>query len=447
MVCFTLGMSKLDVDLSDWSSVVRRLGAVADLEATARAFGALQRVRKVRSASDLLRLAMMYGPGLLSLRDTAALAAGGEVVSLSDNGVLKRLRGMGDWLEFLLRRLLEDTRALGCGDGLQVSLVDGSVICTPGAPGAPGVPGGAWRLHARFDPGRGRFGDLTLTTGRVAERVDRTAVEAGQVMIQDRGYARVRDFQAVLDAGADFITRIGWRAVPLTDARGLAVDVVALLPAGADAVEHVVYAKTIRTPLRLVMQRLPPEKTDAQLRRLRRRASKQGNVLDARTLAAANHLILLTSLAPERQPAGNVLRMYRDRWQVELGFKRLKTLGGIDRLPALDPELARTWLLAHLIAAVLTDEIATGIVGFPPSGQHDYQPDQRHDHRHDHRHDQQAGGVAVAGLEVRPPPPPAGDPAPIATTRPPRRHPTPPRRGAKTATGQRNAASRELGSR
>ena len=62
--------------------------------------------------------------------------------------------------------------------------------------------------------------------------------------------------------------------------------------------------------------------------------------------------------------------MYRDRWQVELGFKRLKTLGGIDRLPALDPELARTWLLPHLIAAVLTDEIASEIIGFPPRPKH-----------------------------------------------------------------------------
>jgi hypothetical protein len=29
--------------------------------------------------------------------------------------------------------------------------------------------------------------------------------------------------------------------------------------------------------------------------------------------------------------------------------------------------LARTWLLAHLIAAVLTDDLANDIIGFPPS--------------------------------------------------------------------------------
>jgi hypothetical protein len=35
--------------------------------------------------------------------------------------------------------------------------------------------------------------------------------------------------------------------------------------------------------------------------------------------------------------------------------------------PTFDPELARTCLLAYLIVAVLTDEIAIRIVGFLPS--------------------------------------------------------------------------------
>ena len=66
------------------------------------------------------------------------------------------------------------------------------------------------------------------------------------------------------------------------------------------------------------------------------------------------------------QSAERIVALYRNRWQIEIGFKRLKTLGGLDRLPASDPALAKTWMLAHLIAAVLTDEIAREIVGFPP---------------------------------------------------------------------------------
>ena len=283
---------------------------------------------------------MMYGPGLLSLRGTAAVAADGEVVSLSDKGVLGRLRKMGDWLEHLLQRLLEDRCGLASGDALRLSLVDGSVICAPGATGTD------WRLHARFDPGRGRFGDLVLTAGDGGERVDRTRIEPGTIVLQDRGYARVRDFRAVLVAGADFITRTGWRAVPMTDPQGLPINVISLLRDNHVAAEHLVHAKGIETPLRLIVQRLPDGNAETQIKRLRRRASKQGNVLDARTVAAASHVILLTSL-PSKRPA------------------RRSGRSAIDRLPALDPDLARTWLLA-LIAAVLTDEIASEITSATP---------------------------------------------------------------------------------
>jgi IS4 transposase len=48
---------------------------------------------------------------------------------------------------------------------------------------------------------------------------------------------------------------------------------------------------------------------------------------------------------------------YRLRWQIELAFKRLKTLLHIDRLPAREPRLAKAWLSAHLIAALLIEDI------------------------------------------------------------------------------------------
>ena len=343
-----------------WSSVVSRIADVADLEATARSYGAITRVRKVRSAADLLRLALIYGPGQQSLRSTAALAADGGVVSLSDKGVLGRLRKMSAWLEHLLERLLADRFGLACGEAMALSLVDSSLIC------APGRTGGDWRLHARFDPGQGCFTDLVLTQATTAERVDRTRLEAGQMIVQDRGYCRVRDFAAVLHARADFITRVGWNKLRLLDAQGARLDIMALLPSGADATEHCVHVKGIDRPLRLVLQRLPPEMAERQVRRVHRRASKQGHALDPRTETTAGYLMLVTSVPAALQPAGRIVALYRNRWQIEIGFKRLKTLGGLDRLPASDPDLARTWLLAHLIAAVLTDEIARDIVGFPP---------------------------------------------------------------------------------
>jgi site-specific DNA recombinase len=45
---------------------------------------------------------------------------------------------------------------------------------------------------------------------------------------------------------------------------------------------------------------------------------------------------------------------------IELAFKRLKSLPGFDRLPAKSEALARSWLLAHLILALLIDDAAQG---------------------------------------------------------------------------------------
>lgn len=86
-----------------WRLVVAHISGVLDLAATARSFLALRRLRKLRRASDLLRLALLHGPGGLSSR-ASALAAGeaGLAESLSDKAVLGRLRQMGGWLEHVL---------------------------------------------------------------------------------------------------------------------------------------------------------------------------------------------------------------------------------------------------------------------------------------------------------------------------------------------------------
>jgi len=348
----------------EWPSIIFRLSSVADLKATSRQFGAFQRARKVRNEQELLRLVFLYGPARLSLRGTAAAADEAGMASLSDKAVLGRLRKCGDWLEHLLQCLLRDKHAVSVGAAagcLDLALVDGSVICGPASRGSD------WRLHGRFDPGRGGFADLVLSKGNVGERANRTAITPGQTMIQDRGYARVRDFAAILATKADFITRIGWRSLKLLGIDRQPINALELLPQGDEPSDHIIHLKGIEVPLRLVIQRIPPEKAAQQRRRVVRKAGKAGHQIDQRTQQAAGYLMLVSSLPAAEQPAAQIVSNYRNRWQIELGFKRLKSIGGIDALPATDPDLARTWLLAHLIAAVLTDEIAIEIVGFPPS--------------------------------------------------------------------------------
>ena len=191
-------MRKTSLRSGTWPSIVARVSEAVDLETTARAFKALRRKRKIRPAEGLFRLALMYGPGLCSLRGAAVAAGDAGIADLSDKAVEGRSRKMGGWLAHILERLLAplvDQEDGPDGEGLALSLVDGSLIRAPGR-------GGRWRLHARYDPGRGRFADLTLTTIKEAERADRTRIGAGRTLVMDRGYARVRDFRAVLAEGS-----------------------------------------------------------------------------------------------------------------------------------------------------------------------------------------------------------------------------------------------------
>lgn len=346
-------MQQASPRLDHWPSVIGHLSSLVDLEASAREHRALVRKRGVRSAADLLHLAFLYGPGGLSLRGVCSHAIEAGIADVCDVSLLDRLRNSGAYLADVLDHLLADRRGATPAEGrLQLTLVDGSTVSVAGSKGSD------WRLHARYEPARGGFTDLAITEASTAEALCCVAVRAGDVLVQDRGYARVRNFTHARANGADFITRIGWRSLKLYDPSGGSFDLLAALPeSGAEVVEHQVRIGSGRAAVtaRLIIARKPPEATLKQQARVHRKASRKGTRTDPRTLRTAGFMMLLTSLSLAQASAEQVVRLYRMRWQVELAFKRLKSLGGFDALRASDARLARTWLLAHLIAAVLIE--------------------------------------------------------------------------------------------
>ena len=354
-------MQRASRRLEPWPSIVGHVSSLIDLDASARRHRALLRRRGVRSAADLLHLAFLYGPGGLLLRGVASFATEAGIADLCDVSLLDRLRNAGDYLADVLDRLLADVRGDAPTDGrLQLSLVDGSTVS---------LPGSDWRLHARYEPARGRFTDLAISEATTAEALCCVAVRAGDVLVQDRGYARVRNFAHARAKRAEFITRIGWRSVRLFNSVGQSFDLLAALPeSGAPVVEHQVQIGSGRAavPARLIIARKPAEAIEPQHKRLRRKASRKGHKTDPRTLRTAGFMMLLTSLSSDHATAEEVVRLYRMRWQVELAFKRLKSLGGFAELQASDPRLARTCLLAHLIAAVLIETSLGEDLDSPP---------------------------------------------------------------------------------
>lgn len=336
-----------------WPKLAAAVSAAIDIDLSARVWGAFERPRGVPSAEALLRLALAWASGL-SLRQVCALAAATGVAHLADASLVGRL-GRADtvsWLAEIAGVLLAE-RLPAAEPRRRLVLVDGTAICHPGADRT------SWRLHVAYDPVRRRLDAVELTDGRGAERLSRFTWRAGDVAVADRYYARPGELRALLDTGADLVVRIGWNAVRLLSATGEPFDLMAALDrTGAGPREHAVRVDD-RSPdpplLRLVVMPLPASEAEAARRRLARAAKKRGHTPDARSLKAAGFLMLLTSLPADDFAPERVCALYGLRWQVELVFKRLKSLLGLGLLPAKNPDLARVWLYGKLILALLAE--------------------------------------------------------------------------------------------
>ena len=83
--------------------------------------------------------------------------------------------------------------------------------------------------------------------------------------------------------------------------------------------------------------------------------------IPARAVAArtrAGEVIwILTTFDASQLPAIAVMGLYRLRWQIELLFKRLKSLLHLDTLPSREGPTAKSWILARLIAAGLAQRL------------------------------------------------------------------------------------------
>ncbi len=83
--------------------------------------------------------------------------------------------------------------------------------------------------------------------------------------------------------------------------------------------------------VRLLGEKLPEEKRAAAEKRLRRKASRNQRRLSKDTLKYAGWVFLATTL-PDTCSDAEILEAYRLRWQIELHFKRVKSLLNFHKL-------------------------------------------------------------------------------------------------------------------
>lgn len=357
----------------DWSGLISRVAGDLDLDALAKETRALVRRRGVPDAQALLRLALARGPGGMSLRQTAAWAHLSGVADLTDASLSDRLHQSCDFLAAIVAKLLAARTPSPCprwpGRSLRVS--DGSCVSKPGSRGTD------WRVHGVYDLGAGGFSHLELTDKHGGEALDRGAGVDGEIRIADRGYSAAKALRRFVAGvgeqakGADYVVRLRWSSFRLRKLCGAKFDLIAHLQGmpkeqTIDDVCVLIEGAGDPLPTRIVVARKPEEAARAECERQIREARKKGKQLDPRSLIAAEYVMLATSLPESAYPPGEILALYRLRWQIELAFKRLKSLLRIDCLPAKTDKGGRSWIYAHLILAIATDAYSQELLDSSP---------------------------------------------------------------------------------
>lgn len=322
----------------------------SDLDDLAFRTGAILRPRKVQEAEQLLRAFLLYA-STGSFRTTAELARASGLADLSSEGLFYRLSRSEEFLSSVLAHLVE--RCAGAPVGFRLLVVDATAVCGPGATGTD------WRVHVVYDPLRGVPCSVRATDRSVGESLSLHSLEPGQLVLGDRGYGNARNVDAALRAGADVLMRVQVRAMRL------------LVPETGERADweqmekQVPLTGTLTFELKLPV---PPEGST----RGSWKTSDAARVYDVRLVGARNKdrevVWLATNLPETRLSAAKACDLYRVRWQVELYFKRLKSLGDLGVLGSRDGPTAKAALLAKLVLLVLTNLLCHEEQAFSPYG-------------------------------------------------------------------------------
>ena len=121
-------------------------------------------------------------------------------------------------------------------------------------------------------------------------------------------------------------------------------------------------------PGRLIAVKRSAWSAGLERRALQKRASKKQKSLSAKALFLAGYFFVWTDTPAGVLGAADALEWYRCRWQIELCFKRMKSILGLGELPKRTDASCRAWLHGKMLVALLLDRILHEAEAFSPWG-------------------------------------------------------------------------------
>jgi hypothetical protein len=205
------------------------------------------------------------------------------------------------------------------------------------------------------------FFEVTATIGEGSgESLNRLPVGPHELILADAGYCSVAGIEHVWHHGADVLVRVNPQSFVAYSARGGRISLLPRLRTLSKAGQFgewrvLLHGQGSAFAGRLCAVRKSDWAIQQAHRRLQRRASKKQMITRPGTLELAKYVIVFTTRSSGS--TADVLRSYRMRWQIELVFKRLKSLAQLGHVPKHDDRSSRAWLYGKLLVTLLAQKL------------------------------------------------------------------------------------------
>lgn len=228
----------------------------------------------------------------------------------------------------------------------------------PGCGGSHGGGQAAMKLQVQWDLRSGALDAVQIESGRDCDyktSLQSATLTPGSLRITDLGYFDSEVFQRFNQQGVSWLSRLqfGTSVFTLEGQRLPLLDWLGEQP-GPVVDRPILMGTERKVACRLVAWRVPQEVANRRRQKLIAEARrKEGRVPSRERLAWCDWTILVTNVTADVLTAQEIAVLYRARWQIELLFKRWKSLGLIAELSGstVVRQMIRLW--SRLLAVLL----------------------------------------------------------------------------------------------
>jgi hypothetical protein len=341
-------------------------------EANANELGAFRRAREIQTPEELLRLILLYLTEGKSFAGTSALAHVSSGVELSKVALFKRIRNSAGWLKWLCETIYRRSGILEKKPewlkGRTVKIVDGSenVLC--------GVRRKCYMLYYCLNLFTLDTEEFLITDMKTGEKlVNFENFRKGDIIMGDRIYGNLKGIAYMRKKEADYVLRINRRGFHLVNGKNQPIDLkkrLSRLKEGTTTdISGICMIDGAYVPIRMCAYRKDAQRETEGLTRIKKTNQRKhgGKAVTEEQRENNKYILVATSLGKEIT-ASQVLELYRARWQIELAFKRLKSLFHYNDVPARQSESAKAWFYGKFLLAALCETVVNS-GRFSPSSQ------------------------------------------------------------------------------